>query len=232
MLFGLGSESGAKRVIIKWPSGRLQTLLNLTAGKTYSITEGSDEVGAEDFRAHIAMGSAQTTKDNSLALADTWFLEPVPLPEIQKGPGLLVLDFTKDANKRTQYEIFRRYLFDWRAPLEPQLLLLLNDNGHAVKIYATLPSPDQVKADLSSLQTPFLDRVIPFPGYYVAPRSRDFFKFGAAYLVGWIYAQALPYLEQVLQRTPKNLRTLLLSAQVADELDLSAKAEEYYRACR
>lgn len=229
MLFGLGSKTEARKVHIKWPSGRSQVLTNLSAGKTYFITEGSKAVKAEEFDAPHAMAAAQTKKDNSLALADTWFLEPVPLPEVHKGPGLLKLDFTKDTDKRAQYEIFRRYLFDWRAPLEPQLLLLLNGDGHAVKIYSASPSDAEVKADIASLQLPAMDRAIPFPGYYVAPRYRDFFKFGAAFLWAGYYAQALPYLEQVLQRTPKNVRTLLLAAQVADELNLAAKTEDFYR---
>lgn len=230
MIFGLGTKTEAKTVRIKWPSGREQVFASLGAGKTYTMTEGSQAVSAEDFRAPQAMPGAETRGDNSLALADTWFLEPVPLPYPQKGPGLLVIDFgNATAEKRSQYEIFRRYLFDWRAPLEAQLVLLLNDNGHAVKIYASTPKSEQVKTDMAALQTPALDRAVPFPGYFVAPKYRDFFKFGAAFLWAGYYAQALPYLEQVLQHTPKNVRTLLLAGQVADELNLNAKAEEFYR---
>ena len=45
-----------------------------------------------------------------MRLEDTWFVEPVPLPEKQQGPGLFVV---KESSE--QYEIFRRYLFDWRT---------------------------------------------------------------------------------------------------------------------
>lgn len=229
MLFGLGMANEAKSVHVKWPSGHQQVFSNLLAGKTYSIVEGSQAVSAEAFRAPQAMPHAETRSDNSLALANTWFLEPVPLPDAQKGPGLLVLDFANATEqKRSQYEIFRRYLFDWRAPLEGQLAFLVNDAGHAVKIYASPPKEEQVKADLAALQAPALDRAIPFPGYFVATRYRDFYKFGAAFLWAGYSAQALPYLEQVLVHTPKNVRTLLLAGQVADELNLNPKAKEFY----
>jgi tetratricopeptide (TPR) repeat protein len=230
MLFGMGTATQAKKVSIKWPSGHEQEFTNLAAGKTYSITEGSNSVSAEEFHIPRAMPHDETKRDNSLALANTWFLEPVPLPEPQKGPGLLVLDFTHaSADKREQYEIFRRYLFDWRAPLESQLVLLLNEAGHAVRIYSTVPSSEQVRIDLAALQTPALDRAVPFPGYFIAMRYRDFFKFGAAFLWAGYYAQALPYLEAVLLHTPKNAHTLLLAGQVADELNLPTKTEDFYR---
>ncbi len=230
MLFGLGSAMEAKEVRVKWPSGREQKWHKLGAGHTYSLTENSDSITAEVFRAPQSFASSETRKDNSLALADTWFLEPVPLPEPQKGPGLLVLEFAQaSARMCSQYEIFRRYLFDWRAPLEARLALLLNDAGQAVKIYANVPLKATVEMDLEALKTPALDRATPFAGYYISPRYRDFFKFGAAYLWAGYYAQALPYLEQVLQHTPKNLRTLLLAAQVADELHLDGKTEAFYR---
>jgi Tfp pilus assembly protein PilF len=230
MLFGLGTEQTAKKIHVRWPSGLQQEFTNLAAGRTYTLLEGSTAITSEPFRAPQPMPSSIPPKDNSLALADTWFLEPVPLPEPKKGSGLLVLDFNiSSAEKRSQYEIFRRYLFDWRAPLESRLLLLLNDAGHAVKIYAEVPSGDQVKTDLILMHSPALDRATPFPGYYVSPRFRDFLKFGAAFLWAGYPAQALPYLEQVLNHTPKNLRTLLLAAQVSEELNLSEKAEAFYR---
>jgi Tfp pilus assembly protein PilF len=230
MLFGLGKAATAKSVKVKWPSGHEQTFTNLEAGQTYSLIEGSSKIQAEPFQAPRPLPHAQTKKDNSLALADTWFLEALPLPEPQSGPRLLVLDFTgAESDKRAQYEIFRRYLFDWRAPLESKLVLLLNQDGHGAKIYASLPSAEQVKADTAALETPALDRAVPFPGYYVTARFRDFFKFGAAYLWAGYYAQALPYLEAVLQHSPNNLRVLLLAAQVSSELNVASRTEDFYR---
>jgi len=230
ILLGLGSATVARTVRIKWPSGYQQELSNLASGRTYTITEASSEVSSKAFSSPQPLAASIPRGDNSLALADTWFLDPVPLPEPQSGPRLLLLDFTQTgASKRAQYEIFRRYLFDWRAPLEAQLILLLNANGHAVKIYASKPSDSQLETDLDALQVPALDRAIPFPGYYVASHNRDFFKFGAAFLWAGYFAQALPYLEQGLLQSPNNVRTLLLAGQVATELNLNAKADQFYR---
>jgi Tfp pilus assembly protein PilF len=229
VLFGLGIATEAQRIRIKWPSGQVQDFMNLAADQTYSITEGSPSISAEPFRTPQPWQDSETRKDNSLGLADTWFIDPVPLPEPQTGPGLLVLDFAQvSARRKAIYEIFRRYLFDWRAPLEPELIFLLNDAGHAVKIYAAKPSGARIKADMAALSTSSLDRAISFPGYFVTPRYRDFFKFGAAFLWAGCTAQALPYLEQVLQHTPKNLRTLLLAAQVAEDLNLPDKTADFY----
>ncbi len=230
VLFGLGSATVAKVVKIKWPSGREQELRELKAGFTYLVVEGSEHVVSEAFRPQRAWPHSDPQKDNSLALADAWFLEAIPLPEPQDGPKLLVLDFEGEAaSKRAIYEIFRRYLFDWRAALEPRLALLLDKNGHAAKIYASVPGAAQVNADIAALQTPALDRATPFAGYYVSHRFRDFFKFGAAYLWAGFPAQALPYLEEVLEHTPNNSRTIVLAAEVADDLQMTEKAEGFYK---
>ena len=230
MLFGLGIAIEARVVRIKWPSGLLQEFKNLSSDRIYSITEGSLLVKSVPFRIPRSLPHAETTGDNSLALANTWFLEAVPLPEPQNGPGLMVLNFTNaPSDKRAKYEIFRRYLFDWRAPLESNLILLLNRDGHAAKIYSEKPSKEQVELDLAALSVPALDRATPFAGYYVAQRYRDFFKFGAAFLWAGYYSEALPYLEKVLEHTPKNTRTLLLAAQVCEELNLPTKTEDFYR---
>ena len=137
------------------------------------------------------------------------FWSPFPFPEPQRGPGLLVVDSNKE-----QYQIFRRYLFDWRTGLSGPLALLLNEPGHAVKIYAKTPSKQQVDADLHELAR-FSPRLgLPFTGDYINTPHRDFFKFGAAYLWAGYSEQALPYLEQVLQRTPENARVLVLVGRI------------------
>jgi hypothetical protein len=217
ILFGLGASSGAKRVQITWPSGLVQEFANLECGKTYQITEGSKEVVGQPFRPRKPLPSTPVAGNNELLLQDTWFLEPVPLPEPQRGPGLFVMK-----EPREEYEIFRRYLFDWRTSMKLPMALLLNNSGEAIKIYAQTPSAAQVKADLG--RSPEL----PFDGFYIKPPKRDFFKFGAAFLWAGYSEQALPYLERVLKETPDNARVLVL----AGELHLAAgrldKAEKYF----
>jgi Tfp pilus assembly protein PilF len=219
MLFGLGSGKSAQRVRITWPSGTVQEFNNLECGNTYSIVEGSREVRTTPFLIHRRFPATAIEGDNELRLQDTWFMEPVPLPSPQHGPGLFLI---KDATP--QWEIFRRYLFDWRTSLSVPLALLLNESGHAIKVYAQPPSEQQVKADLASAGS-----ALPFTGQYVNQTHRDFFKFGGAYLWAGYPDQALPYLEKVLARTPGNARVLVLVGQIHWRAGRNDAAENYFR---
>jgi Flp pilus assembly protein TadD len=146
-------------------------------------------------------------------------MEPVPLPEKQRGPGLFVLH---DASE--EYEIFRRYLFDWRTSLVTPFHLLLNQEGHAIKVYGETPDSKQVAADIAKPGNP-----LPFAGFYAGNPHRDFFKFGAAFLWSGYYEQALPYLQQVLRRTPDNARVLVLVGQIHLQANRMAEAEKNFR---
>ncbi len=228
ILFGLGSDETAKEVRITWPSGAEQRFAGLRVGSTYRIVEGASKLEAVPFKQTKRMATGNVQADNRLNLHDTWFLEPVPLPEEQRGPGLFVLkELPNSADRRAQYEIFRRYLFDWRTSLKLPFALLLNDEGHAVKIYSDVPPDRQVKADLIQLnQAKRL--ALPFTGSYVRATHRDFFKFGAAFLWSGYPEQALPYLEQVLRRTPGNVRVLVLVGQIHLQANRIDTAQTYF----
>lgn len=137
----------------------------------------------------------------------------MPLPEPRTGPALFVLT-QAEPDLLAAYTLFRRYLFEFRAPLELPLALLLNAQGYAVKVYATVPSADQVKADFVSLAAP---PGLPYPGRALGRPRRDYFKLGASLLWCGYPEQALPYLEAVLVQQPGNVRTLVLVAQVHRE---------------
>lgn len=220
LIFGLGSAKSARSVRITWPSGAVQELHNLPAGRTHTVTEGEPQLTGRPFRPSLALPELPIEADNTLRLEDTWLMEPVPLPESQRGPGLFVL-----RDKTEQYEIFRRYLFDWRTSLLTPFHLLLNKDGHAIKVYAKEPTPEQVKADLAKPGNP-----LPFAGFYAGDPHRDFFKFGAAYLWSGYYEQALPYLQQVLRRTPENARVLVLVGQIHMQANRVDEAEKSFRA--
>jgi len=214
VVFGLGQSEKVSLVRVTWPSGLVQEFPALPPGNKHFLVEGSREVRSQPLAPHRELPSRQVAARNDLALEDTWFVEPVPLPEPQTGPGLFVLnDASLSESKREQYEILRRYLFDWRTPLKPPLAFLLNDAGHAVKIYGKVPSGDQVRADLGAMRN-HTRHAFPFQGAYVDPAHRDFFKFGAAFLWAGFYEQALPYLQAVLKRTPDNSRVLVLVGQI------------------
>jgi tetratricopeptide (TPR) repeat protein len=219
IIFGLGSNQSARRVHITWPSGTVQEFRNLECGRIHRITEASPDAHTTPFGIHRPLPASTLEGDNQLALHDTWFLEPVPLPEPRRGPGLFVI---REATP--QWEIFRRYLFDWRTSLNPPLALLLNESGQAVKVYAQIPSDQQVKADLAQR-----GQALPFAGQYLRQTHRDFFKFGGAYLWADYPQYALPYLEKVLERTPDNARVLVLVGQIHLQAGRTGAAEKYFR---
>jgi tetratricopeptide (TPR) repeat protein len=220
LIFGIGAAESVKHVQIIWPSGTVQELGALTAGHTYSVVEGLDKIDAKPFREARPLPTGEVLSNNKLELQDTWFMEPVPLPEPQRGPGLFVL------KERTEvYEIFRRYLFDWRTTLVLPLALLLNADGHAVKIYAAVPSAQQVQADLAHTGS-----ALPFAGVYLGTPHRDFFKLGAAFLQSGYSEQALPYLEKVLARTPANALVLVLVGQIHFQANRMDQAEKAFQA--
>ena len=228
LLFGLGAKDAAKQVEVSWPSGNKQTFTNLRAGRIYRLTEGSAETAAKTFKARKEIPEGKVTGDNELHLHDTWLLEPVPLPEKQAGSRLFVMDRLPDsADKREQYEIFRRYLFDWRTAISLPLTLLLNENGAVVKIYAATPSEEQVRRDLSGIREA-RRHALPFRGFYVSDTHRDFFKFGAAYLWAGYAEEALPYLNEVLRRNPDNARVLTLIGQIHLQANRSKEAQKTF----
>ncbi len=215
LLFGLGPHAPTvKSVRVTWPSGTTQEWTGLTPGKTYLLVEGAEECHSEAFRAHTDLPEGAIAADNSLGLQDTWFLAPVPLPNQQQGPGLFVVKETSP-----EYEIFRRYLFDWRTSLQPPFALLLNGKGEAVKVYGAVPSAATVQSDLKEMESGARVRALPFDGFYVKQPKRDYFKFGAAYLWAGMTGPALPYLQRVLQQTPDNARVLVLVGQIQLETE-------------
>ncbi len=226
--FGLGVNEAAKRVRINWPSGTEQQFSDLSAGKVYQITEGSTALTPKPFRPQARLSTRPVPADNKLRLHDTWFAEPVPLPEGQRGPGLFLLhELPSSPQRREQYEIFRRYLFDWRTSLALPLALLVNESGQAVKIYAQVPAEQEWRADLKLIQRA-RELAQPFKGGYVTEPHRDFFKFGAAYLWAGYPEQALPYLQQVLRQSPENARVLALIGQIHLQANRMGEAEQAF----
>ncbi len=215
--FGLGEAAVAKSIEITWPSGTKQQLKNLAAGALYEVTEGAAAHRKITFDETKPISPRPAKADNEPRLHDTWLQDPVPLPERRPGPGLLVLsakELQANADLAAAYTLFRRYLFEYRAPLELPLALLLNAQGHAVKIYAAVPPVAQVEADLKRIANP---PALPYPGRALSHPRRDYFKLGASLLWCGYPEQALPYLEAVLRQQSGNVRTLVLVAQVHRE---------------
>lgn len=215
--FGLGARKVAAAVRVKWPSGLEQEFADLAAGRLYSLTEGRAPREARVFAAARAIVPRPVRADNVPRLHDTWLHDAVPLPERRTGPGLHVItarSLAGDADLVAAYSLFRRYLFEFRAPLELPLAMLLNSQGHAAKVYASVPSAAQVAADVKQLGA---RPALPYPGRALNQPRRDYFKLGASLVWCGYPEHALPYLEAVLARQPGNVRALVLTAQVHRE---------------
>jgi tetratricopeptide (TPR) repeat protein len=245
--FGLGDAAEASSVRILWPSGLLQEFHHFAAGFRYEITEGSANVEKQPFataRRVPATPVAPLVADNQPGTHDTWLLEPVPLPDKRKGPGLLyigagdkpnfagnaeVVDLqSESADVAAGYAIFRRYLFDWRSPLTLPLVILIDEHSRAHKLYATAPDATTLTADLKLMRDN--DRqglALPFRGDYFATPRRNYFKMGAAFYWAGYPEQALAYLEEVVRLTPGNDKALNAIGQIHLEAGRAQVARGY-----
>lgn len=229
--FGLGERKRAERVTITWPSGRVQEVGPLEAGSTYRVVEGKPaERGKALAAAAPPRPEGELAGDNLPRLRDTWFADPMPLPDRRTGPGLVVIreaDLSANADLAAAYSLFRRYLFEYRAPLELPLALLVDAKGQARKIYSAVPEDAVVAADLARLEKP---QPIPYRGFSADPPTRDYFKLGLALLWSGYGEQALPYLEASLKVQASNARTLVLVSQIHLEAGRLDEAERHAEA--
>jgi tetratricopeptide (TPR) repeat protein len=231
LYFGLGSKETTNLTIV-WPSGLRQEFHGLKAGFRYEITEGSPTLHRRPFspsswRAAPEMPAA----DNQPRAHDLWLLEPVPLPDSRKGPGLLYLgegkppelhgsvegiDFSSEtADVAACYALLRRYLLDWRTSLTLPFALLIDDRSRIHKIYASVPDAQTLAADLQRIREPGRERLaLPFPGDYVGLPRRNYFKLGAAFYWAGYPEQALVYLQEVVRQAPQNGKALNAIGQI------------------
>ncbi len=246
MHFGMG-DAGEATIAITWPSGAKQQFSKLRAGYRYEIEEGSDQVKSTPFRTRTSMPAGPVDGINQPDFAGTWLLDPAPLPEARKGPGFLLLaagtppqlppsvafevvDMRRASpDLAAQYSVFHRYLFELRTDIELPLVLLVDDRSRVQKIYAELPAADVLKSDLKAMlagRGPSL--ALPFPGrYYTTPR-RNYFKLGAAFYWAGYPDQAIPYLNEVVRRSPDNWKAHQALARIHHEAERWKPALEEY----
>ncbi|MGC4049089.1 MAG: FG-GAP-like repeat-containing protein [Paludibaculum sp.] len=231
--FGLSDRPKAEKVTVIWPTGERQELGSLAAGFHYEVVEGQPQIASKPLAKAAAWPQGPAVNaDNAARLHSTWFWEPVPLPEKRRGSCLLVIhagetlpsiDGPVDRLDLRQapvelaaaYSILRRYLFDYRVDLETPLWLLIDGESKVRKIYAAAPQAGELRADLQSLGGSLPEqRGLPFPGVYTGRPRHDYYKFGGALLQAGYPEQALPYLEEMLRRTPDNPKALLAVGRI------------------
>jgi tetratricopeptide (TPR) repeat protein len=190
--FGLGERLTASLVRIQWPSGGSQEFRDLAAGSRYDIEEGSPVVHRTAFEVHAALPAGAVAADSAPQFADTWLIQPVPLPEPSPGPAFLRLS-NLTGERAAWYALFCRYLFDLRADLKLPVWFLVDGQSRAHKIYFSPPDP----ADLDRLKDPArLALAVPSPGKYYTQPSRNYAALGAAFFAAGYPDHALRYLKE------------------------------------
>jgi Flp pilus assembly protein TadD len=238
--FGLGGKPRAD-VKILWPSGLTQTLAGLEPGFAYTITEGAEKPARVAFRTRTPFATAPVTGLNAPSFADTWLVEPVPLPDRRKA-GFLVLhagdapaypadlpvtslDLRHEKEEvAAVYSLFRRYIFEYRTELALPLALLVDSESRARKIYAALPDAATMRADLARPGD-----ALPFAGKYYQQPRRNYFKLGAAFYWAGYPERALPYLSETLRTQPENWKALQAIGRIQQELGQDQEALRSFR---
>jgi tetratricopeptide (TPR) repeat protein len=235
--FGLAGQA-AGHVKITWPSGAIEELSGLEPGSVYTIVEGSREPERAPFRERRLLPAAAALGKNDPEFGDTWLLEPVPLPSGPVGKGaatflvlyagerppvpndvpVALIDLKNEKEDvAAAYSLFRRYLFEYRIDLSLPLVLLVDSENRARKVYADVPSGARMRADLARIENSRA-LALPFAGqYYLEPR-RNYFKLGAAFYWAGYPERALPYLAETLRAHPENWKALQAMARIQLEL--------------
>ena len=242
--FGLGEGTRADKVVVRWPSGLRQEFSNLDAGFRYHVTEGEGEPRRDPFTPRKPLRPAPAIgPDNRTPFEETWLLLPVPIPEVRRGPGFLllsaggkdslpsgipgeVLDLSRESpDIAASYSLFRRYLFDYRADLLLPTLILIDERGLANKVYPSMPSESRLRRDLKLLVEPDRRRLaLPFAGrYHTAPR-RNHFRLGSAFFWAGYPERALIYLNEVIREQPENGKAHLAIGYIHMEAGREAPA--------
>jgi tetratricopeptide (TPR) repeat protein len=171
------------------------------------------------------------TADNTPRTHDTWLLDPVPLPERRRGPGLLYIGEgeapkldgpvevvnlrSAPAEVAAAYALFRRYLLDWRPEFTLPLVLLIDDRSRVHKLYAAAPNDATLAADVVRLKDGNRQPLaLPFAGDYVGVPRRNYFKLGVAFYQSGYPELALPYLDETVRQQPENDKALNAMGQI------------------
>jgi len=109
------------------------------------------------------------------------------------------------------FQLFRRYLFDYRRDIPSPSAFLLDDKGQVVRVYEGLVSTSELVADSSRIPASAGERFrlgLPFPGrYYTGEPHHNYFTYGVVYMQHQYYDEAEAAFERSLQRSPNNSNT-------------------------
>ncbi len=195
--FGLAERTVAARVEIVWPSGARQTFSEFEAGFRYDIEEGNATPRRIAFNKRSTEPAQPVAGDNSTKLGDITLLEPLPLPEVFRGPGVLELPASLRGPRAELYAVLVRYLYDLRADL-------------TLPAWLTVDAENRLRS-ISFRGGGRAGSALPFPGRYLSPPSRNYSALGAAFYAAGYPEAALRYLQLAPQ---DNARTLIAMGKI------------------
>jgi FimV-like protein len=150
-------------------------------------------------------------------------------PQMPPGLPTALIDLSSEkGDVATAYSLFRRYLFEYRRDLSLPLILLVDGESRAHKVYAEVPTAAQMHGDLARISEKHT-LALPFPGKYYLKPHRNYFKLGSAFYWAGYPERALPYLAETLTTRPNNWKALLAIARVQLELGRNQDALASFR---
>jgi hypothetical protein len=78
LTFGLGEQAQADAVEVRWPSGRIDKLLNLTGGQTFVIEEGKGVIVSRHYRKPALATPANPWQNRRLRLCPQASPDKIP----------------------------------------------------------------------------------------------------------------------------------------------------------
>jgi tetratricopeptide (TPR) repeat protein/peroxiredoxin len=147
VFFGLGETKGPVHAMIRWPSGLVQDIPNLSVNHRVWVLEGSEPSRVEPFKPNVGAASPVTPPapggESFPSSLETWLLAPISAPEFslpdlsgqiqtlsahRGSPFLLTLWTTKSEQCTEHLQRLQKFHGRW-APQGPQLLSVCVDTA-------------------------------------------------------------------------------------------------------
>lgn len=229
--FGLGIGETVESLEIAWPSGAVQVLDSPPAKGLHQVIEGA-ALRPLTARATKLPAAAERAEE-SLWLVDR---VPAPAPVDRNGPWTLVSFYADwcppckaelaewkgkgfplqiidvDRSPMAAWNVFRRFLFDYREDLALPTSLLVDSQGRVAKVYRGVTPARVILADMKAVSRP----VLPFAGVWLEKAGgRNYSELATAMAEAGLPAEAEKYfaLAHPNQETRINYATLLMEQQ-------------------